>query len=227
VTPSRHLDWAGCCNVRDLGGLPLRSGGVTRWGSLIRADSLDQLHASGWEALSAYGVRTVIDLREDDERSSPALRPHDLPVRHVPLDDLDDALFWSACDVDPPLTYRPFLAAKADRCVAALQAVAEAPPGGVVFHCGIGRDRTGLLALLLLHLAGAAPDAIIADYSLSAPRLAAYFGRPGDPVAEDLATHGTTVEETLRDLLDWLGTSARLALAASDVRAIRARLIVI
>jgi hypothetical protein len=44
-------------------------------------------------------------------------------------------------------------------------------------------------------------------------------------VAEDLATHGTTVEETLRDLLDWLGTSARLALAASEVRAIRARLV--
>jgi protein-tyrosine phosphatase len=222
---SRHLGWAGCANVRDLGGLPLLDGGVTRWGSLIRADSLDRLLPSGWASLADYGVRTVIDLSEEDERSTAVTRPPGVAVVHVPLDDLDDALFWSSCEIDPPLIYRPFLAQKSDRCVAALRAVAAAPPGGVVFHCGIGRDRTGLLALLLLALAGVSPAAIIEDYALSAGRLAAFFGRDGDPIAEDLATHGTTVDETLRDLLDWLGAGPRLALAASDVRAIRARLV--
>jgi hypothetical protein len=29
----RHLEWAGCYNVRDLGGLPTRDGGTTRSGS--------------------------------------------------------------------------------------------------------------------------------------------------------------------------------------------------
>jgi protein-tyrosine phosphatase len=221
---SRHLGWAGCANVRDLGGLPLLGGGSTRWRTLIRADSLDRLRPDGWAALTAYGVRTVIDLREADERSGSVNRPAGVSVVHVPLDDLDDARFWSSCEVDPPLTYRPFLAAKADRCAAALRAVAAAPPGGVVFHCGIGRDRTGLIALLLLFLAGVERGAIIADYALSAERLAAFFGRAGDPVAEDLARHGTTVDETLRDLLTWLSAEPRLPLAASDVRAIRARL---
>jgi hypothetical protein len=59
-----------------------------------------------------------------------------------------------------------------------------------------------------------------------ATRPAAYSGRDGDPIAEDLvAAHGTTVEKPLRDLLHGFGTGTRLTLAPSDVRAIRARLL--
>ena len=225
---SRHLDWPGCVNVRDLGGLPL-PGGVTRWQSVVRADSLDRLTADGWAALHHYGVRTVVDLREADERADAVERPPGLTVVHVPLDDNADADFWYRCVDDgadgTPLYYRPFVEHKADRCVAALTAVAEAAPGGVVVHCGIGRDRTGLVALLLLALAGVTPGAIIEDYALSTARLATYFGRDDDPIAEQLAARGTTVEETLRDLLDWLGAGPRLGLTPSRVRAIRARLV--
>ena len=45
--------------------------------------------------------------------------------------------------------------------------IARAPDGGVLFHCHAGKDRTGLVAALLLALAGT-PDEIIAqDYHLS------------------------------------------------------------
>ena len=74
MTPHRHLDWNGCFNVRDLGGLPAADGRLTRWGAVVRADAVDRLTESGWAALQAHGIRTVIDLRNDSElRSDPDL----------------------------------------------------------------------------------------------------------------------------------------------------------
>ncbi len=54
--PDRHLDWDGCFNVRDLGGLPAAGGGVTRWGAAVRADALDELTDAGWAALGELGA---------------------------------------------------------------------------------------------------------------------------------------------------------------------------
>jgi protein-tyrosine phosphatase len=67
MTEDRHLQWDGCTNVRDLGGLCSRDGRAIRRGALVRADALDRLSAEGWAALEAHGVRTVIDLRNGDE----------------------------------------------------------------------------------------------------------------------------------------------------------------
>jgi hypothetical protein len=66
--PDRHLDWEGCFNARDLGGLPTRDGRETRWRSIIRSDSLDDLTSAARAAMRDHGVRTVIDLRNADER---------------------------------------------------------------------------------------------------------------------------------------------------------------
>ena len=67
MTVDRHLDWDGCFNVRDLGGLRTADGRRTRRGAAVRVDGLNRLTATGWAALWAHGVRTVIDLRNDDE----------------------------------------------------------------------------------------------------------------------------------------------------------------
>jgi protein-tyrosine phosphatase len=231
----RHLDWDGCLNVRDLGGLPTRDGRVTRRGAVVRADSLDRLTPGGWAALHAHGIRTIVDLREADERADGIDRPGGITVVTVPLDDNDDNDFWYRCiddDIDgTPLYYRPFLERKADRCVAAVRAVARATAGGVVVHCGIGRDRTGLVSLLLLALAGVTAEAVAADYALSGERLQRYFadGRPdrGDPVVERLAERGTTIDRVLDELLRGFDAEAQLTeagLEAGDVAAVRARL---
>ncbi len=230
----RHLDWDGCLNARDLGGLPTVSGRATRWRAVVRADNVDRLTAEGWAALHAYGVRTVVDLREGDERTAVVARPAGVTVVHVPLDDNADAAFWSRLvddDVDDgtPQYYRPFIERKAERCAAAVTAVARAAPGGVVVHCGLGRDRTGLVALLLLALAGVTPEAIVADYTLSAARLRRRFSRAGDadPIAARLALQGLTVPGVLRDALADLDVAAHLGAAgctAGDLAAVRTRL---
>jgi len=60
---SRSIDWEALRNARDLGGLPLPGGGETRFGGVVRSETLRQLTPVGWDALAAYGVATVLDLR--------------------------------------------------------------------------------------------------------------------------------------------------------------------
>ena len=116
------------------------------------------LTPAGWAALRGH---TIVDLRNDDERQGPAAPgAAGLAVVHVPLDDLADSAFWRRVwdeGLDgTPLYYRPFLERKPERCAAAVAAVADARPGGVLVHCTVGRDRAGLVTLLLLALAGVA-----------------------------------------------------------------------
>jgi protein-tyrosine phosphatase len=123
-----------------------------------------------------HGIRTIVDLRNDDERDpTPGPPPQGgIEVVRVPLDDLDDTEFWRRIwdeGLDgTPLYYRPFLEAKAGRCVAAVASVADVRAGGVLVHCAVGRDRAGLVALSLLALVGLAPADIADDYELSNQR---------------------------------------------------------
>lgn len=180
----RDLVWEGCLNVRDLGGLPTRDGGETRFGAVVRADSVRQLSDEGWRALVEHGVRTVIDLRGDHERAEDP--PAELPVEVVHVPFLSDeaaeraalAEELEAAAVAAPEVavgtrdvYLIFLVRFRSNVAEAVQAVANAPAGGIVIHCAGGKDRTGLLAALLLHLAGVDEEEIAADYALSEERL--------------------------------------------------------
>jgi protein-tyrosine phosphatase len=181
---SRELVWDGCLNVRDLGGHRTVDGGETNFGAIVRADSVSQLSEAGWEALTAYGVRTVLDLRGEHERDDDP--PGDLPVEvlHVPFVEAREAEgeeiaeeIEAAAAAAPDVTtstrdvYLIFLERFGANIAAALRAVANAPEGGVVVHCVGGKDRTGLLVAFLLHLAGVLHEEIAADYALSEERL--------------------------------------------------------
>jgi protein-tyrosine phosphatase len=220
---NRHLDWEGCFNARDLGGLRTVEGGETRWRAVVRSESLDLVTPAGWEALRAYGIRTIVDLRNEHELVGET--PRWLTRVHVPLDDLADTSFWRECwdnDLDgTPLYYRPFLERFPDRTARVMTAIAHAGPGGVLFHCARGRDRAGLVAILLLALAGVAPDDIAADYSLSADAV------EGPSIEAFLASQGTSTHEIIVSLLASLDVESHLRAAGlidSDLRALRGRL---
>jgi protein tyrosine/serine phosphatase len=180
----RDLEWEGCLNVRDLGGHPTRDGAETRFGSVVRADSIRQLTDAGWQAAVDYGVRTAVDLRgrHELEDDPPAELPID--VVHVPFmeSNEDD---WRSVEhelqaildrtTDPAeITrdfYLTFLEHFRENAAAGVRAVARAPEGGVVVHCVAGKDRTGLLCAFLLDLAGVPLEEIASDYALSEERL--------------------------------------------------------
>ena len=234
----RHLDWEGCFNVRDLGGLPTLGGRKTPWGALVRADALDDLSAAGWSAVVEHGVRTVIDLRNEDELGGDAAPgPGSVTTVHIPLDVSEDREFWSVWENGPefatPLYYRPHLDRFPERSAAVVAAIARAQPGGVAFHCGGGRDRAGQVAMLLLALAGVPADAIAADYALSFERLPARYAARGEEdqgssLRAFLEERGTTAEALVVELLGELDVEAHLlraALGRDDLTTVRSRLV--
>lgn len=234
---SRHLDWEGCFNVRDLGGIPTSDGRTTRRGAIVRADSLHKLTDAGWSALLGHGVRTVIDLRNDYERAADvAPRPAQLTTVELPLDGIEDREFWDPIVEGPqfgtPIYYRGHLERMPERSAAVLTAIAGARPGGVVFHCVGGRDRTGQIAILVLALAGVGSEEIVADYELSDERLPPLWKANGGPDealvnANFLAAQKTTTGALIESLLDTLDLRGMLragGLSERDVGALRARL---
>lgn len=177
---SRNLAWDGLLNARDLGGHPTEDGGETRWGSVVRADSVRQLTDAGWDAVVDYGVRTIVDLRSDEELAQDP--PAELPIDAVHVSFFDDrpevfeeveAASAAAADHAEATrsVYLIFLEHFRENVAAAIRAVANAPEGGVVVHCHGGKDRTGLVSAFLLRLAGVPIDEIATDYSLSEERL--------------------------------------------------------
>ncbi|HEY7176954.1 MAG TPA: tyrosine-protein phosphatase, partial [Micromonosporaceae bacterium] len=189
MSDDRDLDWDGCYNVRDLGGLRTVDGRVTRSGALVRSDAPSALTASGWAAMRTHGIATVIDLVEDHERRPDAApRPPELIEVRVPLDGTDDEDFWAPLRANghwgTVLYYRPYLERFPHRIAAAARAFADAPPGGVLVHCGRGRDRTGLVSMILLSLVGVRAADIADDYARSdgerVVRLQQLLGLPPD-----------------------------------------------
>ena len=180
----RTLAWDGCLNVRDLGGLPTEDGGTTRHGLIIRSDNVGHLSPAGWRALSGHGVERIVDLRWPEEVADDPPLDVEVEVVHVSVlgpslldghdflreldahvdevEDIADHYAWS---------YVEFLERHQAAFGRALAAVAEAD-GTVVIHCMGGKDRTGLVAALLLRLAGVSIEQIGLDYALTAANLA-------------------------------------------------------
>ena len=238
MNDNRHLEWEGCHNVRDLGGLPVRGGGKIRWGALVRGDCPDRLTKTGWSALQEHGIRTIVDLRNDDELGADLVqRPDGITTLHMPLDHLEDTGFWAEWGVGQrsgtPLYYLPFLQRFPDGVARVVEAVAAAAPGGVFVHCRGGRDRTGLVVMVLLALVGTSASVIAADYALSAARLHALYRVRKEPdqgpeIDAFLASHGVSAHDavvlTLEsiDLSGYLGTAG---LRSDRVELLRRRLL--
>jgi protein tyrosine/serine phosphatase len=226
MTLDRVLTWDGCNNVRDLGGFTTSTGHKTRWGAVVRSDHPAKLTADGWSQLQAHGIRTIISLRTyglvETDYLDTTPRLADITNIEIAIEDFTDAEFikqwvdtglWST-----PLYYRDALQRWPERHVAAVRAIAQAKPGGVLFHCKRGHDRTGIIAILLLALAGVSPEDIVADYELSV-----------DPVREELlAGKHTTTRETILATLASIDIDNYLlsgGLSQGELETIRARLV--
>lgn len=181
----RELFWPDCRNVRDLGGLPLAGGGVTRFRSVVRADNVRRLTDTGVEQLVAYGVSTVVDLRYRAEREADPPRELTVPVVSVPLlgerpaeDGSVAQLAMEAPSVAEAVraVYLWMLERFRPNFARAIEAVAAAPAGVVLVHCQGGKDRAGLVAALLLRLAGVELEPIARDYALSERNLGRWLG---------------------------------------------------
>lgn len=238
MEPARHrLDFPHLANARDLGGHPTRDGALTRWRSLLRADDLSQLSPEGLKALTDYGVETVLDLRWPEEaEQNPSPVPDALPrVRYQRVSLLtpsEDEWRGRGSDPTKELWHCVVLQQVRTDLRRVLGSIAAASPGPLLFHCVAGKDRTGLIAALLLALADVVPEAIARDYAASSENLrAVYLERyPGIAPARILEALRCP-EEGAHNMLSFLahagGVRAYLAgigLGREEIERLRARL---
>lgn len=197
--PDRWVRLDGAVNVRDLGGLPLPGGGVTRPRRLLRSDNLQDLSPADVRRLrDLVGVSDIVDLRTTTERTLEGTAPldtePDVIVHHLSLlprsgDEVrevegDLLLPWQReVGEEVPVersearsVYTSYLRDRPDSVLAALAAIAHAD-GAVVVHCAAGKDRTGVIVALALDIAGVPRSAILADYLLTGERIDAILDR--------------------------------------------------
>jgi protein tyrosine/serine phosphatase len=159
------LSWDGLYNVRDLGGHPTPAG-ATRFGAVVRSESLTLISEAGRAALSSFGVRTIIDLRSPAESEQEVHPLRDLPgYRSLPLLD-DEAIGVVAGIPRPAEVYIYTVERRAGQLARILRTMSSSPTPQLV-HCKAGKDRTGVVVALVLANAGVARDSIVADYSVS------------------------------------------------------------
>lgn len=231
---TRALVWGDLHNVWDLGGLPLRDRDAdTARGRLYRSPRLDDLGSAGWDALLASNVRTIVDLRNDDEVRALAV-PAGITVHRAPVEDQRDAEFMARFGehLNTPRYYPEVLRRWPALVVGALRTVAEAPAdGAVLIHCAGGRDRTGMIAAMLLQLAGVLPAGIVNDYWLGVIATNLHLKdnpRPHDPWRPN-AELGPWLDRLALDLHEFLdGVDVEIWLREHDagelVAPLRARL---
>jgi protein-tyrosine phosphatase len=169
----RHLVWEGCYNIRDLGGLPTRDGRTTASGVFLRGDSVCRLTDRGRASLLADGVRTIVDLRRVEELEKDpnpfANVPEQVRYLHLPFNDRasEERIREMPTGAE---RYRSLLDAGRERVAAIVTALARAERA-VLFHCYGGRDRTGMIAAILLRVAGVPDDEIVRDYVVTDERM--------------------------------------------------------
>jgi protein-tyrosine phosphatase len=170
----RHVALSGCFNFRDLGGYPTRDGGHLRWRRLFRADGLTKLDETDCAALSELGLVTVIDLRttsEVDQRGRFPVETVEVDYHHLPLTEsipgTEDVPDWGTAEF-VAARYTQLLSDGRESIARSIGLLATETSLPAVFHCSAGKDRTGVLAAIVLGCLGVPDDVIIDDYALSA-----------------------------------------------------------
>ena len=187
-------------NLRDLGGHATHDGGKVRTGMVFRADGLNRLDDADIEVVRPLGLRTVIDLRTDLERTDHGIAPHDAlgsAIVHLPVIDV----LWPSegADAAHPVDYlvarylemTEGVGAAALAGVVRLLATTDPDACPAVFHCSAGKDRTGVTAAVLLSILGVPDDEIAVDYHHTADAMTdlvawirAQVERRPDPMAD-------------------------------------------
>lgn len=171
MATARHWALPGAHNIRDLGGYPRVTGGTTQWRRILRGESLHYLDPQSIDELAASDLALVVDLRGPHETGlarHPFSTHPQVGYRNIALFDALGRIELAETPFDMAQRYRDALDKCGPRFAEVLRAIIDAPPGMVMFHCTAGKDRTGLVAALVLLACGVERSEIVADYALTA-----------------------------------------------------------
>ncbi len=153
---------------------------------LVRSDNIGFLNAAGRDAMHDYGMTTVIDLRSASELTGasdrrfprdPAKKERVAGVTYLHCALVDDASMKKLGEASNMFDrYLVMLNRRQHAFCSVFTSIAEAEDG-VLFHCFAGKDRTGLVAAMLLEMAGVPPDHIAEDFGETDLQLADQYER--------------------------------------------------
>ncbi len=173
--PTIRLPLRQTYNTRDLGGYASSTGSVTRWQVFLRSDEPAFCEQDDIDYLINYGLQTVIDLRsavECRQAPNPFATLDQVHYRNIPLgfDDIaDDVSLEDLNNAVPGLAnfYLYILQKKHYQVREIIELMIDRLPHATLFHCVVGKDRTGVIAMLLLSLAEVSQGDIITNYEVT------------------------------------------------------------
>ncbi len=226
-TDARLVALEGSFNFRDLGGYPSGDGRTVRWGRLYRSDALHELTPADVVRLRELGLRTVVDLRTERELARSGrgpLEPEDVAFHHLAVVKEGVAGDGATAGAEPGESvaapapagddlaerYLWYLDVGGDAIARALSLLGSGEHYPLVFHCAAGKDRTGVLAAVVLAIAGVDRQVIVADYVITAERIRLILDRwraePGfaERMAKVPASRFSVEASTMKGFLDGL-----------------------
>ena len=177
---SRHLDLEGAYNLRDIGGYETGDGRTTRPRTLYRSDSLHNLSPDAQRELVSEGLRSVVDLRVTEAVTQhPNVFVDSTEVDYNWVNVMGDEPLVEVSDINvsalgpdrPPDIYAAILDVRREWMGKVVKHLATPGTLPALYHCNSGRDRAGLVTMLLLSIAGVPAETIVKDYSSSATYL--------------------------------------------------------
>jgi protein-tyrosine phosphatase len=164
-SPPRAIEFERCFNFRDLGGYAGRDGRRLRWRRLFRSMTPEYMTEADVAKARELGVRLVFDIRGRRFTSGPIGDPPGRRIAYRPR----RGVTWTPEAMQryralPPEVQLPQVLDRLGRNFAkGVEAMAD-EEGAVLFHCRLGKDRSGVLAAVLLKLLGVGDEDVIDDY---------------------------------------------------------------
>lgn len=169
-----RLPLKGTVNTRELGGYPTKDGKVTKYHIFIRSDGLTNLIEEDNIFLKEYGITDIVDLRgstsiqntfiSDDNIDKKFFNFHYIPLSNNGIEEYVKNNQYSD-NFNFGIGYSYLLDNK-DRIKEIFDVLANSK-GGVLFHCAAGKDRTGVVAALILGLCNVPTQDIVANYEVT------------------------------------------------------------
>ncbi|MFH7595845.1 tyrosine-protein phosphatase [Streptomyces racemochromogenes] len=171
----RRIALEGTVNFRDVGGYRTTTGQWVKMGEVYRSDALDKLTENDRATLRRLRVKTVFDLRSQDERTKDADRLPD-GARYVVADVFAGSGAFRTPPTSPDEAVRAMIGAERSMVggeggrkayAQVLDGVRDDRAHAVLFHCTAGKDRTGWADATLLTALGVPQETVLADYLAS------------------------------------------------------------